>query len=1200
MNKFIIIDHSLCSLQGHHYECSVSVAEAAARLGYQPVTVANRAFPESLYPEGIKTLSVFERDWFDQPTVTPSLSKFQQLLLTLNDFFGDRSFENWSQELVEFKNYYFLKWRITQPKLSLFLEKVEGSTSRLIDWINQDIQLLRSIPLSNTVWGILKIIWGLIRFGFKIILKILNRFWQKLITIPEAKSFSDSLKNTLKELNLTPEDHILIHTLSIEQLEAIYHLLESWDINNLPQFHILLRRDTEDPLVLNAQGMGLKSCLNTFYEKQFWPEKIRFYTDTEDLVSRHNELSPIQLIQVAIPFRQEKLRDHATQNNEVLENINKPIHLVYLGDARSEKGYHHLPSLIENLWTDYLEPEKIKFTIQSNFNINGGESVVLDAKLKLEQYPSRNVQLIQEAMLPDEYYQLLNSADLVILPYNPESYQRTSGVLTEALAAGKPVVVPENSWLAQQVDESRAVIFESPETLASSVIQAINNLDELTKAANAYKLEWRVKQSPDTFVKCLLEKPDFSPQNTSALNKNLDNAQETQEAFNLIKSDQNILIILEIQKILKQQELALLSETIINYLFQCSYAVYGIFYLNPRKYQEQDLDLFSQKIRIIIDQFNFAKYWLLDSLTDIQIPSQINAQDYIDDLYCHRTSLIRDLVELNSFPTSEDLKQSLSAISINTIFLNEIPAIALIEKLGLSQISKIVEVNSLQSFDYALQNKRDRDLNELALETNLLNQCQVLITPEQKLAEKLRELTNQPTVYAYLGNQKNSQPSKQYYATLNNVFTDIFGDRALTLNNLNQTQKIAVLFPWADILERKSGASQRVGLLLDYLRSQNYDVACFSIGDRKPFWHSDIYYDYFQPRFEQANLVQGIYEDAYESWRSSVDLITEQLSEKIEITDQNNPETNWIPWIYYQFRFDPAFHEWIEKITNWADVVILEYPFWAKIVGKICQNKEIPLILTAHDVLSQKLDENSVLGKIALAEEIEALKQANEVVTLSEPDQRFFQQYGVNSHCVPIGIDTQKISQFCLNEPNIKNPEDLETLAQLPADFCLFVGSRHQPNIEAVQQIRHWVAEAELKGQPFNYDFAIAGGCWEQESLKNFQSLGKVSDEVLNYLYQNAALIVSPLKAGTGMSVKIIEAMAYGKVILGTTVSFRGYPVESGVNCIICDTVENYPDVIRDLLKDPARLKSIGKNAQIFAQNYDYRRLYQTYLDLIT
>ena len=44
MKKFLIIDHSLSNLQGHHYEYSMSIAEAAARQGYQPIFIANRNF----------------------------------------------------------------------------------------------------------------------------------------------------------------------------------------------------------------------------------------------------------------------------------------------------------------------------------------------------------------------------------------------------------------------------------------------------------------------------------------------------------------------------------------------------------------------------------------------------------------------------------------------------------------------------------------------------------------------------------------------------------------------------------------------------------------------------------------------------------------------------------------------------------------------------------------------------------------------------------------------------------------------------------------------------------------------------------------------------------------------------------------------------------------------------------------------------
>ncbi len=63
-----------------------------------------------------------------------------------------------------------------------------------------------------------------------------------------------------------------------------------------------------------------------------------------------------------------------------------------------------------------------------------------------------NVTFLQETLSTDAYYRLLGQADAVLLPYDAKIYRsRSSGVLTEALAAGKPVVVTENTWLSDQM-----------------------------------------------------------------------------------------------------------------------------------------------------------------------------------------------------------------------------------------------------------------------------------------------------------------------------------------------------------------------------------------------------------------------------------------------------------------------------------------------------------------------------------------------------------------------------------------------------------------------------------------------------------------------------------------------------------------------------------------------------------------------------
>ncbi|MGL5032569.1 MAG: glycosyltransferase, partial [Microcystaceae cyanobacterium] len=440
----------------------------------------------------------------------------------------------------------------------LFFEKVEGSSQRLFQWIKDDVQLLRSIPLSNTLWGLFKIVWGLIYFIFKIGFdSIKNTVVRKKpspeVTIKKVQSFTETLAEVLPSLNLTSEDQILIHTFGIEQLEELYYFLQTGDRSSLPTYHLLFRRDTEDSLVKNAKGMGLKLCLKSCYESKLWPDKICFYTDTEDLVRKYNALSPVQVSQVPIPFRQEKLKLEQTPKDF--------IHLVYLGDARSEKGYQHLPQLVSGLWQDYLRTEKVKFTIQSNYNVQGGEAQILEAKLNLCQYPTSKIKLIEAPMSPDHYYQLLASADIVILPYNPQNYQRTSGVLTESLAAGKPVVVPKNSWLAQQVDETRASIYENPQDLTQDVIRLLEDLPRFSQNAQEFSVNWRSRQSPDYFLECLLKPLVW------------ESKEVIQELMTTDKIITNILVMLDGSLALQGKNLDKLT-----YFNQCGYQVYGIFY----------------------------------------------------------------------------------------------------------------------------------------------------------------------------------------------------------------------------------------------------------------------------------------------------------------------------------------------------------------------------------------------------------------------------------------------------------------------------------------------------------------------------------------------------------------------------------------------------------------------------------------------
>jgi glycosyltransferase involved in cell wall biosynthesis len=816
VKRFIIIDHSLANLQGHHYECSVSVAKAAVKLGYQPIIVTNRCFSLDFIPDGIQILPCFEVDWFDNPMGINSPEKNKQKIRQFLSYLQDSPFEKVGTVIKQKVNDKIDYWNLTQPKFRLFLEKIQGSTGRLWQWIQKDIQLLGYVPFVNIVWGIFKIAFGLIRYLISIIFsKSLS--WVNRLTEIQPETFKESLSKVLKELQVSAEDEILIHTIGIRQVEGIYHYLKPQSLEKIPRFHILLRRDIDDPLVANAEGMGLKGCLNGFTDAKLWPNKVRFYTDTKELLARYNSLSSVKLIQVPVPFQTEKL--------SILpkKELDQPIHIVYLGDARYEKGYHHLPSILQYLWNEYLGKDKIKFTVQSCFSIKGGEGDILLARLQLEQYPSDKVRLIKEVMSTEDYYKLLLSADIVILPYNKISYRyRTSGVLTESLAAGKPVIVPNDTWLGRQVDPSRGKVYDDPNEIGDKVKEILQELESFKAAATAFSQNWLQQNTPDTFLNCLLSEQNFTEIENTPISEH--KITLTEDSRKQTPKRIKILCILEgetfIQNSSQQQRLL----QYWNYLFKCHYQVSLITFSKFLPYQGGNYEHFCNQVYEMVDKFPFANIWILDHESFPCLLDHINPQIYISLLKENKQSLIKDLVNYNSLKIPDNLSKYLQQNSYDLIYTFSPISLNLIQKLGLTLSKTICEIDQLLSYQYGMENYQEVAQEELKKEKELLDNFSAIITSNSIQAEKLKEWSLLPKIYLV------SNIDDTYTRDMNQCLNSLLEHQILALK---QENNIAILYPWGDILERKSGASQRVGLLMNYLQTEGYNLWLFTTGENQ-------------------------------------------------------------------------------------------------------------------------------------------------------------------------------------------------------------------------------------------------------------------------------------------------------------------------------------------------------------------------------
>ena len=127
---------------------------------------------------------------------------------------------------------------------------------------------------------------------------------------------------------------------------------------------------------------------------------------------------------------------------------------------------------------------------------------------ELERYGAEYVELIGRDgfLAPNEYDDLLANSDIVLCAYVAEEYSaRISGMLAEAIIAGKPTVVQAGSWLARQQQSGSGETFTDLGSFAAALRSICERYEEYKANAAVLEARWQQNQSPETLVDCLIE-----------------------------------------------------------------------------------------------------------------------------------------------------------------------------------------------------------------------------------------------------------------------------------------------------------------------------------------------------------------------------------------------------------------------------------------------------------------------------------------------------------------------------------------------------------------------------------------------------------------------------------------------------------------------------------------------------------------------
>ncbi|MGU3387960.1 hypothetical protein ACLBYG_25920 [Methylobacterium sp. D53M] len=179
---------------------------------------------------------------------------------------------------------------------------------------------------------------------------------------------------------------------------------------------------------------------------------------------RNSWITPLRNIEAAYASYARSAAEHL-EPLELRKRIlppDRPLVLAYLGDAREEKGFHHLPDLMRATEADRTAPALI-LKSQVYYTSDYPEPACLTAAARLRSASRDRVTLIEGPLNSRDYARELLKSDAILIPYRRADYiARSSGIFSEALAGGIPVIVPTGTWMSAECD---ALTYGQHETL---------------------------------------------------------------------------------------------------------------------------------------------------------------------------------------------------------------------------------------------------------------------------------------------------------------------------------------------------------------------------------------------------------------------------------------------------------------------------------------------------------------------------------------------------------------------------------------------------------------------------------------------------------------------------------------------------------------------------------------------------------------
>jgi glycosyltransferase involved in cell wall biosynthesis len=264
---------------------------------------------------------------------------------------------------------------------------------------------------------------------------------------------------------------------------------------------------------------------------------------------------------------------------------------------------------------------------------------------------------------------------------------------------------------------------------------------------------------------------------------------------------------------------------------------------------------------------------------------------------------------------------------------------------------------------------------------------------------------------------------------------------------------------------------------------------------------------------------------------------------------------------------------------------------YVPIIKKYSKSK---ITLRAHNVEHQiwdrlLLQEKSFIKKAYLSLqnkrlksfELKAFAKCDAIVTITDIDKQTIKRL----------MPLQKI-ETCLTGLNLINYVPIFSPIKTNTVFH-FASMDWMPNVEAVDWLLKHVWNEVIKEVPEAKLILAGRGMPETIKQKGSTSVTVIEEVESSFdFYNTYDIMLVPLWSGSGLRIKLVEGLAYGKAIITTSIGAEGIPYVANEHVMIADNHTEFKDAIVTLLQDQQRKIALQQAARHLAEEeFNYKNV---------